>query len=128
MLVAAPATAHWGGAARLEWSYRPATGARAATGCRIEVHELRRGVWKRLVLTHDCDEPERSFTIPPDALRADTCYEVSLFARARAGYSPDTVATFVNEPAADNPFLEASMVRPFGLSPDDGATVPTVTP
>ena len=128
VIVAAPAAAHRGGAARLEWSHRPATGARAATGCRIEVHELRRGVWKRLVLTHDCDEPERSFTIPPDVLRADTCYEVSLFARARAGYSPDTVATFVNKPAADNPFLEASMVRPFGLSPDDGAVVPTVTP
>ena len=128
VLVAAPAAVHPGGPARLEWSYRPETGERAATGCHIEVHELRRGVWKRLVLTHDCDEPERSFTIAAAALRADMCYEVSLFARAAAGLSPDTVATFVNEPAADNPFLVSSMVRPFGLAPDEGAVVPTITP
>ena len=96
VLVAAPAATHAGGAARLEWSYRPETGERAATGCRVEVHELRRGVWKRLVLAHDCDEPARSFTISAEVLRPDMCYEVSLFARAAAGYSPDTVATFVS--------------------------------
>ena len=56
------------------------------------------------------------------------CYEVSLFARAAAGYSPDTVATFVSEPAADNPFVVASLARPFGLTPDEGAVVATVTP
>ena len=128
VLVAAPAATHAGGAARLEWSYRPETGERAATGCRVEVHELRRGVWKRLVLAHDCDEPARSFTISAEVLRPDMCYEVSLFARAAVGYSPDTVATFVSEPAADNPFVVASLARPFGLTPDEGAVVATVTP
>ena len=128
VLVAAPAATHAGGAARLEWSYRPETGERAATGCRVEVHELRRGVWKRLVLAHDAAEPERSFALPAEALRPDMCYEVSLFARAAAGYSPDTVASFVNQPAADNPFVIASLVRPFGLAPDEGAVVATVTP
>ncbi len=128
LLVAAPAAEHRSGAARLKWSYPPATGGRAATGCRIEVHELRRGVWKRLVLAHDCGAGERSFTIPAGALRADLCYEVSLFARAGTGCSCDAVATFVNRPAADNPFLLSSAVRPFGLVPDEGDVVPTVTP
>jgi len=128
MLVAAPAAAHSGGPARLEWSYLPQSGDLAALGCRVEVHELRSGVWKHPVLAHDCDEPQRSFTIPADALRPDMCYEVSLFARAAAGCSPDIVATFVNEPDDDNPFLAPSMVRPFGLSPDAGEVVTTATP
>ena len=158
LLESAPAAAHPGGAARLTWSYEsaagdpvagdpavgdpapgepaaggsaadgPATGELAATGCRIEVHELRRGVWKQRLLAYDCTEPERSFTIEAADLRPDMCYEVSLFTRAAAGYSNDAVATFVNEPAADNPFLAASMVRPFALAPDDGAVVTTVTP
>ena len=128
VLESAPGVVHTGGAARLAWGYRSAADDLAASGCRIEVHELRRGVWKHLVLTRDCDEPERSFTIPAGVLRADMCYEVSLFARAAAGYSPDAVATFVNEPAADNPFLVSSMVRPFALVPDDGAVVSTLTP
>ena len=143
VLESAPAAVHAGGPARFAWSYPPAarqdaaaTNAAAdlsaadlaATGCRIDLHELRRGVWKHSVLSHDCDEPERSFTIPADVLRHDLCYEVSLFTRAAVGYSADTVATFVNEPAPDNPFLISSMVRPFGLTPDEGAVVPTVTP
>jgi hypothetical protein len=128
VLGTAPAAVHTGGAARLAWSYQPATGDLAATGCRVELYELRRGVWKHLVLTGDCDEPERSFTIPAAALRPDMCYEVSLFARAAAGYSSDAVVTFVNEPAADNPFLISSMARPFALAPDEGAVVSTVTP
>ena len=133
VLESAPAAVHAGGLAHLTWSYRPASGESAADelaagGCRIEAYELRRGVWKRLVLEHDCDEPERSFTIPAAALRPDMCYEVSLFTRAVAGYSADAVAAFVNEPAADNPFLASSMVRPFALAPDEGAVVSTVTP
>ena len=103
VLVAAPAAAHPGGAARLEWTYLPETGEQRATGCRVEVHELRRGVWKQRVLAHECGASERSFTVPAEALRPDMCYEVSLFIRAGTGCSPDAVATFVNEPAADNP-------------------------
>ena len=128
VLESAPAAVHTGGAARLAWRYQPATGDLVAIGCRVELYELRRGVWKRLVLTRDCDEPERSFTIPAAALRPDMCYEVSLFTRAAAGYSSDAVVTFVNEPAADNPFLVSSMARPFALAPDEGAVVSTVTP
>ncbi len=143
VLESAPAAVHVGGAAHLTWSYPPASAESAAGksasgasgerelavgGCRIEVYELWRGVWKHLVMVHDCAESERSFTIPAAELRPDICYEVSLFTRAAAGYSSDAVATFVNEPAADNPFLAASMVRPFALAPDDGAVVATVTP
>ena len=128
VLETAPTAVHTGAAPCLTWSYQPAVGDLVATGCRVELYELRRGVWKHLVLARDCDEPERSFTVPADVLRADMCYEVSLFTRAAAGYSADTVATFVNEPAADNPFLVSAMVRPFALAPDEGAVVATVTP
>jgi hypothetical protein len=131
VVVAAPAAAHPGGPATVEWRLEPdaaAAGGGAAAGCRVEVNELRRGVWKHPVLSHDCAASQQSFTINSDVLAGDMAYEVSVFSRGGGGYSSDAVATFVNAPAADNPFLACSMVRPFGLEPDGGTVVDTTTP
>ncbi|HMK93334.1 MAG TPA: fibronectin type III domain-containing protein [Thermoleophilia bacterium] len=121
-IVAAPAAAHPGGAATIEWTCAGDDGAagdprRVADGpvdcCRIEVGELRRGVWKVPALAADVP-PAGSFTVPAADLREDMCYEVAVFAHGPGGWSVDAGAWFVNRPAADNPFLAACTARPAG--------------
>ena len=121
-ILAAPAAAHQGGAATIEWTCAggaaatepaDASGGGPVDRCRIEISELRRGVWKALALAADVP-PAGSFTVPAADLHEDMCYEVAVFAHGPGGWSGDAGAWFVNRPAADNPFLAACAARPTG--------------
>ena len=126
-IVAAPAAAHAAGPATVEW--RCSQGSDAAAGlidrCRIELNELHRGVWKRLTTSTDVPV-EGSFTVAAVDLCQDMCYEVALFAHGPAGWSTDAGVWFVNQPAADNPFLRDCEARPAGpaWSADEADPVP----
>jgi len=111
VITSAPGAAHRGGPATIAWTCRPERPP--ADVCRVEVNELRRGVWKELVMATDV-APEGTFSLPAEALREDMCYEVAVFAHGAGGWSTDAGAWFVNRPADDNPFLADCEARPHG--------------
>ncbi|MCX6362627.1 MAG: hypothetical protein NTW58_00325 [Actinobacteria bacterium] len=117
-------TPGWGvarGPLSVSWQY-PDAGV--VSGCRIEVWEETWDLWRHRLERHDRAAPLTSFEVPEAALRGPGRYAVVVYARGAGGFSGSAVAPFLYRPAADDPLLAYNPVRPRGLRPDAGASVP----
>lgn len=122
--VKAPAWIAGAGPLEAAWSYPDGARAAPARGCRVEVWEETRDIWRHRLLRADSDEPVTAFTVPDGLLEEDSRFAVVVYARGDAGYSPGSVAPFLYRPAADNPLLAYNPARARGLRPDARQAVP----
>jgi hypothetical protein len=104
----------------VEWEYP----AGAVDGCRIELWEETSDLWKHRLLRCDHDVPLTVFTVPAELLRPSRRYAVVVFARGRGAYSAHALAPFLYRPDADDPLLGHDPIRPEGLWPDEGVSLP----
>jgi len=116
-------TPGWGvahGPLIVSWRYPHAA---VVSGCRIELWEETRDLWRQRLERHDREAPLTSFEVPEAALRGPGRYAVVVYARGPAGFSGSAVAPFLYRPAADDPLLAYNPVRPRALRPDGGVSV-----
>ena len=100
----------------------------AVSGCRIELWEETRDLWRHRLERLDLDAPLTSYVVSPGALRGSGRYAVVVYGRGAGGFSGSAVAPFLYRPAADEPLLDYNPVRPRDLRPDGGACVPSGAP
>lgn len=104
----------------LEVRWRYADPAAPLDGCRIEVWEETRDLWRHRLLREDHEQPLTSFAVPPDLVHPGSRFAVVVYAHAAAGFSGSALAPFLYRPAPDDPLLSYNPHQAFGLAPDAG--------
>ena len=94
---------------------------RRVDGCRVEVWEETRDLWRHRLLREDHEQPLTSFAVPtgPRSRLAAASPSSSSLMPPR-GFSGSALAPFLYRPAPDDPLLVVQPAPAFGLAPDAG--------